>query len=316
MHEELQALLKKLGQTVYGQDALFERLLIALLTSGHVLLEGVPGVAKTTAVRAFASALGLKFSRIQFTPDLLPSDLIGIQVLRPDKMDFTIHRGPVFANIVLADEINRAPAKVQSALLEAMAERGVTIAEETLKLPEPFVVLATQNPLEQEGTYQLPEAQLDRFLFKVRVDYPVREAERSMLDAALSGRLAAPLPPELTSDKLAEHVAAVKKVNFSPEVRNYLLDLVAVTRAPKRYALDQVADLLVYGISPRGLIHLAEASRAAAYLAGRDYVTPDDVQKMIFDCWRHRLGLSFAAQAEGVTSDEVLKQIVHLVAVP
>ncbi len=316
MHDDLKALLAALNKVVYGQGALFERLLMALLTSGHVLLEGVPGVAKTTAVRAFATALGLEFSRIQFTPDLLPGDLIGLQVWRPNKEDFIIHKGPIFGHIILADEINRAPAKVQSALLEAMAERGVTIAEETLSLPDPFVVLATQNPLEQEGTYQLPEAQLDRFLFKVRVDYPIRAAEKAMLDAALSGELAQPLSPMMTKEQLLKHRAELKKINISAEIRNYLLDLVAVTREPKRYAINQVADLIAYGISPRGLIYLAEAARVAAYLAGREYVTPDDVQKMIYDCWRHRLGLSFTAQAEGVSSDEVLQQIVRLVAVP
>lgn len=306
--------LDALDNIVYGQRQLFKNILVAMLTGGHILLEGPPGVAKTTAVRTLSAALGLSFSRLQFTSDLLPGDVTGVQLFRPEKLDFVIRRGPVFANLVLADEINRAPAKVQSALLQAMEERAVTIAGETIRLPDPFVVLATQNPLEQEGTYQLPEAQLDRFMLKVLVSYPESGAERKMLAAALQGQLAASPAELLSAAELADCQAAVTKVTLSEEVQTYMQNLVAVTRQPRRYSAE-LADLLSYGISPRGLLHLALAARAHAYLEGRDFVTPDDVQLMLPVCWRHRLGLSFAARAEGVGADEILRQIVHLVPV-
>ena len=309
-------LLDAVEATIFGQRALIERMVMATLCKGHILVEGVPGIAKTTAVKAYAAALGLEFSRIQFTPDLLPGDLIGTQMLHPDRMEFSVHTGPVMTNVLLADEINRAPAKVQSALLEAMQERQVTIGDTSYGLPEPFVVLATQNPLEHEGTYPLPEAQLDRFMFKVLVDYPPRSAEQRVLREALAGRLASMPARVVDAPDLAGLQERLASVSVSEPVQAYILDLLDSTRHPEQHAISDINDLLEYGVSPRGGVHLILAARCQALLAGRDFTTPDDVQAVLPDVFRHRLGLSFQAEAEDVSSEDLLQRIVTAVPVP
>ena len=298
-----------------GQRRLLDRLLIGLLTDGHVLLEGVPGLAKTLAVRTVARALDLSFKRVQFTPDLLPADVIGTQIYNPRTGEFTVKQGPVFANVVLADEINRAPAKVQSALLEAMAERQVTIGEASLPLPHPFFVLATQNPVEQEGTYPLPEAQVDRFMLKVLIDYPGRADELAILDRMGGLEASTELAPVLSAPQLEGLRRAADAVYVDAKVKGYLLDVVRATRHPADYGLD-LAGLIQLGASPRATISLHRAAKAHALLAGRNYVAPEDVKAMAPDVLRHRLVVSFEAEAEDLRPDHLVKQVLDRLPVP
>lgn len=305
----------EIGKAVLGQDYVIERLLIALLAGGHVLLEGMPGLAKTLLVKSLGEALGVQFERIQFTPDLLPSDVVGTMIFQPKEGAFTVHRGPVFANLVLADEINRAPAKVQSALLEAMQERQVTIGGNSHPLPQPFFVMATQNPIEQEGTYPLPEAQTDRFLFKLLVNYPSEQEERQMMERW--GQLMS--QPNLESVSNAEELLALRleidQVHVSPAIQNYILALV---RATRELALSQAnaTRYLSYGASPRASLALFQASRALAWLRGADYVIPRFVKEVVPDCLRHRIGLTYEAEAEEVTPDQILKELLDKTPIP
>jgi MoxR-like ATPase len=298
-----------------GQRRLLDRLLVGLLTDGHVLLEGVPGLAKTLAVRTVARALDLTFKRVQFTPDLLPADVIGTQIYNPRTGEFTVKQGPVFANVVLADEINRAPAKVQSALLEAMAERQVTIGESSLPLPRPFFVLATQNPVEQEGTYPLPEAQVDRFMLKVVVGYPGKADELAILDRMGSVDAETDIEPVLGPDELAALRGAVDETYTDPKVRQYIVDLVRATRTPGEYGLD-LAGWVQYGASPRATLALLRASKAHAFLAGRGYVTPEDVKQTAPDVLRHRVMISYEAEAEDKRPDEIVRRVLDHLPVP
>ncbi|MFO0799170.1 MAG: AAA family ATPase [Gemmataceae bacterium] len=298
-----------------GQRRLLDRLLIGLLSDGHVLLEGVPGLAKTLAVRTVARALDLSFKRVQFTPDLLPADVIGTQIYNPRTGEFTVKPGPVFANVVLADEINRAPAKVQSALLEAMAERQVTIGDSSLELPRPFFVLATQNPVEQEGTYPLPEAQVDRFMLKVLIDYPGRADELAILDRMGGVDASTDLAPVLSAPQLEGLRRAADAVYVDAKVKGYLLDVVRATRHPAEYGLD-LAGLIQLGASPRATISLHRAAKAHALLAGRNYVAPEDVKAMAPDVLRHRLVVSFEAEAEDLRPDHLVKQVLDRLPVP
>ena len=298
-----------------GQRRLVDRLVIALLTDGHVLLEGVPGLAKTLAVRTVARALRLKFARVQFTPDLLPADVVGTQIYNPRTGEFTVRPGPVFANVVLADEINRAPAKVQSALLEAMQERQVTIGDGTFPLPRPFFVLATQNPVEHEGTYPLPEAQVDRFMLKVLVGYPSKADEMAILDRVGGVDADTGIDPVFEPDQLAELRHAVDVTHVDVRVKQYLLDVVRATRRPAEYGLS-LAGLIQYGASPRATVALLRAAKGHAFLAGRGYVTPEDVKQTAPDVLRHRVLLSYEAEAEDVSPDAVVKQVLDGLPVP
>ena len=298
-----------------GQRGLLDRLLIGLLTDGHVLLEGVPGLAKTLAVRTVARALQLVFHRVQFTPDLLPADVIGTQIYNPRTGEFTVKPGPVFANVVLADEINRAPAKVQSALLEAMAERQVTIGDTSYPLPRPFFVLATQNPIEQEGTYPLPEAQVDRFMLKVVIDYPGRDDELAILDRMGGVDAATDIAPVIEAEELDELRRAADAVYVDPKVKGYLLDVVRATRRPADYGLD-MGGLIQLGASTRATIALFRAAKAHALLAGRPYAAPEDVKAMAPDVLRHRLVISFEAEAEDLRPDHLVKQVLDRLPVP
>ena len=306
---------EEVGRRLVGQLEMVERLLIGLLTGGHVLLEGVPGLAKTLAVRTLAEVLHASFSRIQFTPDLLPADLTGTMVFDPRTQEFHPKKGPLFAHVVLADEINRAPAKVQSALLEAMQERQVTIGGTTYPLPEPFLVLATQNPIEQEGTYPLPEAQLDRFLFKVRVGYPSRLEEREVLLRMSAG---VPIPVERVLEPGGILLArkAIGEIHLDPRLVDYMVDLVRATREPAAVGLPGLTPLIAFGASPRASIALAQATRAYAYLKGRNYVVPEDISALAPDVLRHRLVLTFEAEAEDVTSEAVIAQLLGAVKAP
>lgn len=305
----------EMGRVLIGQHELVERLLIALLTNSHVLLEGVPGLAKTLAVRTLASSLQAKFQRIQFTPDLLPADVIGTMVYHPKDGTFTPRLGPIFANLVLADEINRAPAKVQSALLESMQERQVTIGEHSYKLPDPFLVLATQNPIDQEGTYTLPEAQLDRFLLKVRVDYPTPEEERRVLDAMATSAPKLEVDPVIDVKEIVSSRQVVNSIYMDDKIRDYIVALIHATRNPTPLA-PHLKLLIRCGASPRGTINLALAAKAAAFLEGRNYVTPQDVKSLAPDILRHRVLLSYEAEAEGMTSDDVVRTLLDKLPVP
>ncbi len=306
---------RAVGEVVVGQERLVESLLVALLCRGHVLLEGVPGLAKTLTVRTLAGVVGGSFQRLQFTPDMLPADVTGTLIFDPKTSEFIPHRGPVFANLVLADEINRAPAKVQSALLESMEERQVTIGDATFKLPEPFVVLATQNPIEQEGTYPLPEAQLDRFLFKVLVDYPDPEDERRVLEYHLGD--AFPTPSQATSlEEFGELGNVVREVYLDERIRTYIINLVTATREPADVGLGDLTPLVAYGASPRATIALAVGSRALAMTRGRSYVTPEDVKELAPSVLRHRLVLTYEAEAEGATVEDITERILLAVEVP
>ena len=305
----------EMSRVLIGQHELVDRLLIALLTNSHVLLEGVPGLAKTLAVRTLASSLQAKFQRIQFTPDLLPADVIGTMVYHPKDGTFTPRLGPIFANLVLADEINRAPAKVQSALLESMQERQVTIGENSYKLPDPFLVLATQNPIDQEGTYTLPEAQLDRFLLKVRVDYPTPEEERRVLDAMATSAPKLDVDPVIDVKEIVASRQVVNFIYMDEKIRDYIVALIHSTRNPAPLA-PHLKLLIRCGASPRGTINLALASKAAAFLEGRNYVTPQDVKSLAPDILRHRVLLSYEAEAEGMTSDDVVRTLLDKLPVP
>ena len=308
-------LLAEIRKRIVGQDTLVERVLVALLADGHVLLEGVPGLAKTLLVKTLAEAIHADFTRLQFTPDLLPADLIGTQVYNPRTTEFTVHKGPLFANIVLADEINRAPAKVQSALLEAMQERQVTIAGTTYALDDPFLVLATQNPIEHEGTYPLPEAQVDRFMLKVIVDYPSRDEERQIID-----RMAGPeLPvvnPVIECSQITTAREIVRQIYVDDKVKEYVLDLVTATRNPSDDGLRDLRQLIAFGASPRAGIHLVNAARAHAFLKGRGYVTPEDVKQLAPDILRHRVITTYEAEAEEVTSADIIQRVLNHVEVP
>jgi MoxR-like ATPase len=313
--EQLDRVKAEVRKVLVGQDAMLSRLLIALLTGGHVLLEGVPGLAKTTAIKALAAALHCKFNRIQFTPDLLPADLIGTLIYNPREGAFTTRKGPIFANLILADEINRAPSKVQSALLEAMQEHQVTIGDESFALDEPFLVLATQNPIEQEGTYPLPEAQVDRFMLKVVVDYPSKGEERKVVDAVLDD-LRREVQPVLDTAQLAEMKQTAASIYMDDKVKDYVLDVVSATRHPEEYRLKELRPLIEYGASPRASINLCLAARANAFLVGRGYVTPQDVKDVALDILRHRVLLTYEAEAEETTSDDVVRKVLESVPVP
>jgi MoxR-like ATPase len=308
------AVRQEISRVIVGQDRMVERLLIGLLSRGHVLIEGVPGLAKTLAVQALSRALALDFKRIQFTPDLLPSDLLGTQIYNPKEGTFSIRKGPLFSNIVLADEINRAPAKVQSALLEAMQERQITLDGQSHPLPDSFMVLATQNPIEQEGTYPLPEAQSDRFLLKVCVAYPSRDEEQEILRR--SGAGLDQVQPVADSAALLRCRQAVAAVRMEPVVEGYIVDVVRATRAPADVGLSDLARYLEFGASPRATLALAVTSRAHAFLQGRGYVTPDDVKAMAADVLRHRILLSYEAEADGITQDDAIDQVLAQVRTP
>ena len=305
----------EIRKVLVGQDVMVSRLLLALLSGGHVLLEGVPGLAKTTAIKALASAMHCKFSRIQFTPDLLPADLIGTLIYNPREGEFTTKKGPIFANLILADEINRAPSKVQSALLEAMQEHQVTIGDQTYKLEEPFFVLATQNPIEQEGTYPLPEAQVDRFMLKVVVTYPSKAEERKVVDNILDD-VRRDVKPVMDAAQLAAIQKTVASIYMDDKVKDYVLEVVDATRHPEQHKLHELKHLIEYGASPRASINLCLAARANAFLSHRGYVTPQDVKEVAFDILRHRVILTYEAEAENLTPDNVVKKVLDTVPVP
>jgi len=302
-------------RTIVGQDLLINRLLIALLSDSHVLIEGVPGLAKTLTVRTLSDTVSAKFQRIQFTPDLLPSDLVGTQIFNPNTGEFSPRPGPVFANIILADEINRAPAKVQSALLESMEERQVTLGEETFSLGSPFMVLATQNPVEQEGTYPLPEAQLDRFMLKVIIGYPSRDEEREIMNR-MSGERPDPPQPIIDLDTVKQAQAVVKGIYVDDKIKEYVLDIIFATRYPAECGFKKLKPLIDFGASPRATIFLVKAAKAHAFLSGRGYVTPDDIKQVAPDVLRHRILTSFEAQAEAITTDQIIERILNQLEVP
>jgi len=304
-----------MDRRIVGQKHLVDSLLIAILCNGHVLLEGVPGLAKTLAIKTLANIVDAKYSRIQFTPDLLPADVIGTLIYSIKKETFEVKKGPVFANFVLADEINRAPAKVQSALLEAMQERQVTIGDESFELDRPFLVMATQNPIEQEGTYPLPEAQTDRFLLKVVIGYPSKEEEKAIIRQNIMGVLP-PVTPLVSTNDVLELQKIVEKIYIDEKIENYIVDIVFATREPGKYGLEDLADIIGYGASPRASISLAKAARAYAFLQGRGYVIPEDVRAVCHDVIRHRIGLTYEAEANNIGADEVITEILDKVVVP
>ncbi len=306
---------EQIGAVIVGQRYLVDRLLIGMLANGHVLLEGVPGLAKTLAVKTLAQAIDATFRRIQFTPDLLPADLIGTMIYNPREGSFTTKRGPVFAQVILADEINRAPAKVQSALLEAMQEHQVTIGDETHPLPEPFLVLATQNPIEQEGTYPLPEAQVDRFMLKLKIAYPTREEERQILDRMATTRAPVGVTPVVGTQEILAARALVDQIYLDDKIKEYIVDLVFATRDPAAYKLD-LAPLVEFGASPRATLYLTLAAKAHAFLQGRGYVTPQDVKSIGPDVLRHRVIVTYEAEAEEIDADEVVRRVFDGVPVP
>lgn len=301
---------------VVGQRKMIDRLLLGLLTKGHVLLEGLPGLAKTLAIRTLAGTVDSSFQRIQFTPDLLPSDIIGTMIYQPENHQFSVQKGPIFSNFILADEINRAPAKVQSALLEAMQEKQVTIGKETFKLEEPFLVLATQNPIEQEGTYPLPEAQMDRFMFKVVIDYPARDEELHIMRRNLDGSVENTPKPVVHTDQILRARKTVDKIYMDEKIENYILNLVWATREPQNFKLEKLKPLINYGASPRGSINLAKASKAYAFLQRRGFVIPDDIKAVCHDILRHRIGLSYEAEAENILQENIIDDILNTVEVP
>jgi len=311
----LQDLLTEVNKVIVGQERLIERLLIGLLADGHILLEGVPGLAKTLAIKTLSQAVQAQFQRIQFTPDLLPADLIGTEVYNPRTNEFTPHQGPIFANFILADEINRAPAKVQSALLEAMQERQVTLADSTYLLPEPFLVLATQNPIEQEGTYPLPEAQVDRFMLKVIVGYPNRSEERLIIDR-MTGFTLPEVRPVIHPDDLLHARDVVRQIYVDEKIKDYVLDLVFATREPAANGLTDLDPLIEFGASPRASIYLIMAARAHAFLHGRGFVTPEDIKQIAPDVLRHRIVISYEAEAEEINSAAIVQRILDQIEVP
>ncbi|MBR53202.1 ATPase [Candidatus Poribacteria bacterium] len=308
-------LITEISKVIVGQKYMIERLVIGLLCNGHILLEGVPGLAKTTSVQSLAAAISTTFNRIQFTPDLLPADLIGTLIYNPQKSDFYVKRGPIFANIILADEINRAPAKVQSALLEAMQERQVTIGDKTFKLEDPFLVLATQNPIDQEGTYALPEAQVDRFMFKLYLDYPNRQEELEILrKSSQSGDKN--IVPVIQPERIIQLRTVVRQIYMDSKIENYIVDLVCASRNPAKYGLVDHADLIEYGASPRATISLAIASKAHAFMKHRGYVTPEDVHAVGKDVLRHRIIVSYQAEAREIDSEKIIQTIFQTVEIP
>jgi MoxR-like ATPase len=305
----------EIAKNIVGQEMLVDRLLIGLLTGGHILLEGLPGLAKTLAVKTLAAAVSTDFRRIQFTPDMLPADIIGTEIYNPRDTSFEIKQGPIFSSIILADEINRAPSKVQSALLEAMQERQVTIGESTFELPELFLVLATQNPIEQEGTYPLPEAQVDRFMLKVVIDYPSREQERMILDMVEHIDSKIIVQPIISADDILTARSVVDSIYLDDRIKDYIVALVYATRDPAEYGLD-MKDFIETGASPRATINLKVAARALAYLNGRGYVIPDDIKNCALDVMRHRIRISYEAEAEGITSEDIIRKLLDTVPVP
>ena len=304
-----------MDRVIVGQKHLVDSLLIGLLSDGHILLEGVPGLAKTLAIKTLAQLIDAKYSRIQFTPDLLPADVVGTMIYSQKEENFQVKKGPVFANFVLADEINRAPAKVQSALLEAMQEHQVTIGESTFALPDPFLVMATQNPIEQEGTYQLPEAQVDRFMLKVVIDYPTLQEEKVIIRENLHGSLPE-VKPVTTAEEIITSRAVVRQVYIDEKIEQYIADIVFATRYPDRYGLTDLKDMITFGGSPRASISLARAARAYAFVKRRGYVVPEDVRAVVHDVLRHRVGLSYEAEASNVTSEDIISRIINKVEVP
>lgn len=305
----------EINKVIIGQQHLLDSLLIGLLSDGHILLEGVPGLAKTLSIKTLADTIDAKFSRIQFTPDLLPADLIGTMIYSQKKEEFLVKKGPVFANFILADEINRSPAKVQSALLEAMQEQQVTIGENTFKLEKPFLVLATQNPIEQEGTYPLPEAQIDRFMLKVVIDYPSKEEERIIMRENL-GKIFPTASRILNIADIIKAKEAVQEVYIDEKIENYILDIVFATRNPQDYGLREFRNMIQYGASPRASINLAKAAKAYAFIKRRGYVVPEDIRAVCFDVLRHRIGLSYEAEAENISSEDIIREILNKVEVP
>ena len=306
----------ELGKVVVGQLYMVDRLMIGLLSNGHVLLEGVPGLAKTLTIKSLAQAIQAKFSRIQFTPDLLPADVIGTMIYNQQRHEFVIRKGPIFANFILADEINRAPAKVQSALLEAMQEKQVTIGEETHKLEEPFLVLATQNPIEQEGTYSLPEAQVDRFMLKVVVGYPSRNEEQMIIRQQVQGAELPQVNAVVSTYEILQARTLVRQVYMDEKVEQYILDIVFSTRNPEKYKLERLKPMISYGGSPRASINLALAAKAHAFMHKRGYVIPDDIKAICKDVMRHRIGLTYEAEAENITSERIIDDILNAIPVP
>ena len=307
---------REVGKVIVGQRHLIDTLLIGLLSNGHILLEGVPGLAKTLAITTLAKAVDARFSRIQFTPDLLPADIVGTLIYSQKREEFYVKRGPIFANFVLADEINRSPAKVQSALLEAMQERQVTIGDETWPLPEPFLVLATQNPLEQEGTYPLPEAQVDRFMLKARITYPKKQEERDIVRMNLSGAGMPTVNKVISPEDIVKARKVVEDVYMDEKIEKYIVDIIFATREPAEYKLPNLVSLIAYGGSPRASISLAKAARAYAFIRRRGYVIPEDVRAVCHDVLRHRIGLTYEAEAENITSEELITDILNNVIVP
>jgi len=312
----IEQLNQETSRFIIGQKNMVERLMIGLLTRGHILLEGLPGLAKTLAIKTLSTAINAKFHRIQFTPDLLPADIIGTMVYNPGTTMFAVHKGPIFANFILADEINRAPAKVQSALLEAMQERQVTIGGETFKLEDPFLVLATQNPIEQEGTYPLPEAQTDRFMLKVKVGYPEKEEERQIMRMNLNDDVNAEVKQVVQTADILRARKSVQKIYMDEKIERYIVDIVFATRTPAQYGLSNLQPLINYGGSPRATINLALAAKAMAFLRRRGYVIPEDVRSICQDVMRHRIGLTYEAEAENVTQENIINQILNKVEVP
>ncbi len=308
-------LMMEIGKVIVGQKYMVERLLIGLLSNGHVLLEGIPGLAKTLAIKTLASAIDTKFNRIQFTPDLLPADLTGTMIYNQKQEEFTVRKGPIFANFILADEINRAPAKVQSALLEAMQERQITIGNNTYKLDEPFLVLATQNPIEQEGTYPLPEAQIDRFILKLKISYPTRDEEKGILRQNIAHEF--PKVEKVIDPKIILNARdLVKDVYMDEKIEQYILDIIFATRYPQDYGLGKLKQLISFGASPRGSINLALAAKSYSFIKRRGYVIPEDIRAICTDVLRHRIGITYEAEAENITSEDIVNEILNTVEVP
>jgi len=305
----------EMGKVIVGQKYMVERLLVGLLANGHILLEGVPGLAKTLSVKTLASAIQAKFQRIQFTPDLLPADLVGTMIYNQKESSFQTKKGPIFANFILADEINRSPAKVQSALLEAMQERQVTIGEQTFKLPEPFLVLATQNPIEQEGTYPLPEAQVDRFMLKVKISYPSKQEELQIMRSNVNGQGSA-VSTVISPNDIIKARNVVSEIYMDEKIERYILDIVFATRSPKDYNLSNLSQLISYGASPRATINLALGAKAYAFIKRRGYVIPEDVRAISLDVLRHRVAITYEAEAEEVTSEQVVQEVLNKIEVP
>jgi MoxR-like ATPase len=311
----VQTLTSEISKVIVGQKYMVERLLVGLLSNGHILLEGVPGLAKTTAVRALSECVSARFQRIQFTPDLLPADLIGTQIYSPKDGEFTVKKGPIFANLILADEINRAPAKVQSALLEAMQERQVTIGQETFKLDDPFLVLATQNPIEQEGTYPLPEAQVDRFMLKLKITYPSKKEELEIMNRVVVGT-DVHLDPVVTAQDIVAARDAVAPIYVDDKIKEYIVNVVFATREPASFGLSELDGLIEYGASPRASIYLSQAAKSYAFIQGRGYVTPQDVKSIGMDVLRHRVIISYEAEAEEMSAEDVVRKIFDHIEVP